>query len=472
MLQWLNMKTLKLQTQPRPQQVVAVESVFEVYRRVFYAGFFEQLNEQLGIKVAKRIFSWSVVIYGMILQRLDDKGTLHVTVSRLIPCLKKFSDHKRVREETVSANPGGFSKARGILPMSVVENSFDHLFETLHSEAEGVVGGHSAFLLDGSTVTLQPTPELLEAYPPAANQHGVSHWPIMRVVVAHDLRTGLASRPAWGPACGPEAVSEQMLTAKLIPELPAGSAIVADSNFGTFAIAYQATQVGHPMVVRLTEVRAQALGGLGLNCGTDQKVLWKPSRSDRRTHPDLPADAQISGRLIVRRIEQNGKPAKLYLFTTCEEPADDIVTLYGCRWNIETDLRSLKRTVRLQTLSSKTPAMVAKELVVGVAAYNLVITFMEAAARLAGLEPRELSFSYAQDHVYTSLPALMTAASTEESKEGLQRLLRQIASCKLPKRRKRRSYPRKIWLRRRSFPTYPTKRRAKQGDDMQPPAKK
>jgi putative transposase len=454
------MKTLKIQTQPTTQETVPVESIFEVYQRVFYAGFYEQLSLQLKVKTAKRIFNWAVVIYGMIMQRLDDKGTQHATVARLIPCLNKFSDHKRVTEKTVSTNPGGFNRARGSLPMSVMERSFDHLFETLNSEAGCVVDGRQAFLLDGSTLTLPNSPELLEAYPPASNQHGFSHWPLMRVLVAHNLRTGLASRPAWGP----KAVSEQMLTAQMIPRLPAGAAIVADSNFGTFAVAYQATQAAHPVVVRLTEVRALALGGLGLNCGFDHKVLWKPSKCDRKNHPDLPADAHISGRLIVRRIEQNGKPAKLYLFATCEEPADEIVTIYARRWNIETDLRSLKRTVRLQTLNSRTPDMVAKELVAGVAAYNLVHAFMEAAAREAGIEPRELSFSYSQDHVYASLPALMNAASPDETRALLQQLLRQIAACKLPKRKKRRSYPRKIWLRRSSFPKYPTKRRVEQND--------
>ena len=461
------MKILKIQTQtqqPMTQETVPIETVFEVYQRVLHAGFFQQLSLQLGIKTAKKIFNWGVVIYGMILQRLDDKGTQHATLTRLIPCLNKFSDHKRVTEKTVSENPGGFNRARGSLPMSVMESSFDHLFETLHREYGGALDGRPAFLLDGSTLTLPSSPELLKAYPPASNQHGFSHWPLMRVLVAHDLRTGLASRPAWGPACGSTAVSEQMLTAQLIPRLPAGVVLVADSNFGTFAVAQQATQAGHPIVVRLTEVRAQALGGLGLNCGVDQKVLWKPSKWDRKSHPDLPADAQISGRLIVRRIEQNGKASKLYLFTTCEEPADEIVAIYARRWNIETDLRSLKRTVRLQTLNSKSVDMAGKELVAGVAAYNLVHAFMEAAAREAGLEPRELSFSYAQDHVFASLPALMDATSPDETREQLQRLLRNIAACKLPERKKRRSYPRKIWLRRSSFPKYPTKRRVVKND--------
>ncbi len=161
----------------------------------------------------------------------------------------------------------------------------------------------------------------------------------------------------------------------------------------------------------------------------------------------------------MQRIEQNGKPVKLYIFTTREDPIDEILALYGQRWYVETDLRSLKRTVRLHALNSETPDMVAKELVLGVAAYNLVHTFMEAAAKKAGLEPRELSFSRAQDYVYAAMPILLRTTSPSEIEEQLQQLLRLVASCKLPKRKKRRSYPRKIWIRGRTFPTYQNKRK-------------
>ena len=82
--------------------------------------------------------------------------------------------------------------------MRVVEESFDHLFESLYAGEDNAQEGSATFLLDGSGLTLEPTPELLKAYPPARNQHGASHWPIMRVVVAHDVKTGLAS-PALGP---------------------------------------------------------------------------------------------------------------------------------------------------------------------------------------------------------------------------------------------------------------------------------
>ena len=80
----------------------------------------------------------------------------------------------------------------------------------------------------------------------------------------------------------------------------------------------------------------------------------------------------IRGRLIVGQVEgQNGKVVELYLFTTLEEPLEKLVELYGRRWNIELDIRSLKQTLRLHSLSSQSPQGVAKELLMAIAGYNL-----------------------------------------------------------------------------------------------------
>jgi transposase len=59
----------------------------------------------------------------------------------------------------------------------------------------------------------------------------------------------------------------------------------------------------------------------------------------------MPADARIEGRLIVVRPEDMKED--LYLFTTLDEPTEQVIALYKERWNIETDLRSLKEQVRL-----------------------------------------------------------------------------------------------------------------------------
>jgi len=67
------------------------------------------------------------------------------------------------------------------------------------------------------------SPALCERYPPGSNQHGEGHWPVLRVLVAHDLQTGLAMRPEWGAMYGPDAVSEQNLLDTAIHRLPSGS---------------------------------------------------------------------------------------------------------------------------------------------------------------------------------------------------------------------------------------------------------
>jgi hypothetical protein len=312
--------------------------------------------------------------------------------------------------------------------------------------------GCRAFLLDGSSLDLPATPELLQAYPPAQNQHGAAHWPVVRIVVAHDVISGMAMPPSWGPMYGDQAVSEQQLAATGIGQLPAGSVVVGDRNFGVFSTAYDAHQRGYPVVLRLTDVRARYLLKGKLPQQTDQWVDWTPSRWDRKQHPYLPPEACVRGRVIACPVTHRGQTIQLYFFTSLELPPEQIVTLYGYRWNIETDLRSLKQTVHLHSLTARSLDMVAKELLLGVAAYNLVRGTIYAAARVAGMDPRQLSFSRVQDVINACLPNLAAATSQEAYQRVLDRMLRRAAQCKLPQRPYRPSYPRAVWPRRSNFP--------------------
>ncbi len=126
--------------------------------------------------------------------------------------------------------------------------------------------------------------------------------------------------------------------------------------------------------------------------------------------------------------------------------------MYKLRWNIETDLRSLKRTVGLQQLSSKSPDLVEKELLLAVSAYNLVRAVMCLAARRAGVQPRQLSFSFVQTVVEAALPGLDSATTESEYGLRLERMLCYAAQGKLPNRSGKRSYPREVWGRGGQFP--------------------
>src|SRR5437868_5357739 len=90
--------------------------------------------------------------------------------------------------------------------------------------------GHTGIV--SSSLSLVHRPELVAHFPPQANQHGPSHWPTLRFVVAHELSSGAASRPEWGAMSGPDAVSETALSRPLLRRLPGPAVIVGDRNFG------------------------------------------------------------------------------------------------------------------------------------------------------------------------------------------------------------------------------------------------
>jgi hypothetical protein len=395
-------------------------------------------------------------------QRLQGAAPLEAAVLDLLQDLPACfwpSPCKRVRDwqqsgKPVSGNTAAYNQARQKLPSPVVEQSCDHIFDQLMARMapDCAPVSRQAFVLDGSSMRLAYSPALAERFPPCSNQHGESHWPVIRVLVAHDLQTGLAMRPHWGSMYGTDAVSEQSLLDSAIGRLPAGATVIGDSNFGVFSVAWAATQKGYPVLLRLTSLRAECLAGEALKDGIDRQVKWKPSRADRKSHPELPPDACIRGRLMVCRVQpDNGSdPFLLAFFTTLPDSAEEILKLYGQRWNIETDLRTLKSQLRMEQLSCATSEMAAKEIEMAIAAYNLVRAVICLAAQQSGLPPRDYSFTRAARIVQSFAPKIASANGTEAQRH-FDRMMYFLQQAKLP-HRKRKPYPRGVWGTGEKYP--------------------
>jgi len=457
-----------------PEPAAGQRKIFNWFGRTLPQSFFESLKRDLKIVENSCIFTLPVTIWLMILQRLSQKGTLATAVSELVhgngrdllePC-------KKALENNISAGTGAYSQARQRVPTDAVRRVAERTFEHLHEIAPWAGLRGRLFVLDGSSIRLSNTPALTKVYPPAENQYGESHWPVMRVAVMHHVVTGLAMAPQFGldhqrgpgvdlildkltcastPVVnGPDAVSEQGLAEALIDRLPALSVLIGDRNFGTFSVAWRAHSGGHSTLVRLTEQRARRLNGGELTQDSDRKVRWVPSPEDRRAHPDLPADAGIEGRLIVSRPE--GAQETLYLFTTLEEAAEQVVPLYKERWNIETDLRSLKEQVRLHTIPARSPDLVASELLIAIAGYNLIRAVMTEAAQQIDIDPRRLSFSRSREAVHAFARAVAHVETPEKFEYHWRLLMRSLTQCKLPKRN-RPPAPRVVWPKPHGFPT-------------------
>jgi hypothetical protein len=436
-------------TSPNPLQLL------RLFQKVAPAHFFNELCQKHGYGFRQGVYTPMVVVWLMIWQRLSGNHGLAGAVQYLLNggAQDLLNDCKRCTRDEVSAAPGGYCQARQKLPKLIVSEVTDRIVEQLRPEMqEGWKGlKRPVFVVDGSTLPLQHSAGLVKEFPPGSNQHGENHWPVMQIVVFHDVFSGLALRPSWGPMYGDGAVSEQALAGQALGRVPADGVMLGDGNFGIFDFAYKVQQSQRKSILRLTQARARKILGSELIEGTDQKVVWKVSRWDRAAHPELPEESSVEGRLIV--CANPSRPGELlYLFTTLDLPAGEIVEIYGLRWNVETDLRSLKRMVGLQQISSKSVEMVEKELLLAIGAYNLVRAVMCLAARRANLTPRQLSFSFVQTVVEAALPGLDNAASEEEYQQRMDRLLRFAAQGKLPKRSRRRLYPRAVWGRGGQYP--------------------
>jgi hypothetical protein len=155
---------------------------------------------------------------------------------------------------------------------------------------------------------------------------------------------------------------------------------------------------------------------------------------------------------MAARIGRGKSKQWLFVFTTAPLTGDQVVALYGQRWKIETDLRSLKQTARLQRVAVRSSDMLEKELLAAVLAYNLVRALMIEAARRAHVDPRQLSFTRAYNLVEIGIERMLLAGSVEEQQRIMERIVAEIGRRLLPHREKRRSYPRAVWGRGERYP--------------------
>ena len=430
-------------------------SLQSLFIEVAPKSFFVELCRKHGLSGRKGIYTTDVVIWMMMRQHLGGKATLSAAVQALAAEQPKvLGDCKRVREGAIASGTSSYSEARKKLPNELVVEVTDPLFQQLeHLMQEGWKGlKRPIFIVDGTTCRLQSGASLRKNFPAGRNQHGNNHWPMLRVVGFHEAFSGVAMRPNWGPLYGKRAVSEQALAIARLGHLPADAVVLGDINFGIFRFAWHVRHSGRAMIVRLQLARARKLLQQEPRAGMDQAVAWTPSRADRKGLPGLAEDAHVPGRVLVFQ-HPHKVQERICVFTDLDLPAEEILSIYGLRWNIEGDLRTLKQTLELQQLSSKSVGMMEKELLMVLSAYNLVRAAICLAARQAQLEPRQLSFSQAQDVVLAALPNLERAENDEDFTVQIERMLHRIARCKLPQRRKPRTYPRRIWGRGGKFPT-------------------
>jgi hypothetical protein len=261
------------------------------------------------------------------------------------------------------------------------------------------------------------------------------------------LSSGAVLDAAMGDYKG-KGSGEQALLRTLLDVLESGDVMLGDAFYATYFLLAELLLRGvealfeqHGSRKRSTDFR------LGRKLGSRDHLitLTKP-----KIRPQWMTAAQYESApeaLTVREFEIGGK----VLMTTmiCPKTVSKIAlkNLYQSRWQVELDIRNIKITLGMETLSCKTPEMGEKEMWVYLLAYNLIRLIMAQSALLADVLPRSLSFK----HTLQLWLAWSGSLITVEDQDDIEKLLVMVAEQSVGNR-PGRIEPRAIKRRPKPYP--------------------
>ena len=430
------------------QELLSEEELFSTFELVRKLSPEHELL-RLGPLGPTAVYTTLVTLWMLTMQRLNG-GTSMAAVVKVVQtyCTNLLPNNKRVRDGTLSKSTSAYSEARKRLPMEAVECFANSVCDSLVERTPSWFGNQRAYLIDGTTITFLPTSALTKAFPPATNQLGVTVWPVMLLLVAHELQSGCALIPEIGAMYGEDNTSEAKQAKAIAKRIPARSIVMADANFGIFSVCHAMIRAEHDIVFRLTKSRYKSLRREAelmdeTETSTRHQLQWLPSAKDRRKNPEIPTDAVLEVILHQIQLETGGH---LMLVTTPRYSSEQAADAYSCRYDVEHDIRDWKVTLKLEDIRATSEEMVRKEILCSVVAYNLVLEFRREAAKIAKLPPRRLSFT----GVWNTFEIYLLHQPPCIATDWLQRYenaLKVASKDKLPNR-PGRSFPRKAHPRR------------------------
>jgi hypothetical protein len=343
-----------------------------------------------------------------------------------------------------SVSTGAYCRARARLPLQMMTALTRASGRALCERAKSGWRwrGRQVKLADGTGISMPDTPANQGCFPqPSSQAQGVG-FPLARLVGVICLSTGAILEAAIGPHSS-KGRSELDLFRSLLAALSPGDMLLADALYCNYFLIARCRPPALTCCSSNT-VRVSLIFAAANPSASGHQVHWhKPkirpnwmSREQYRAFPDqvLVREVRVGGRILVTTLLKPRAVSKRELHK-----------LYERRWNIELDLRCIKTTLRMETLSCKTPEMAQKELWVYLLAYNLIRVLMAQAAHAAGVQPRELSFKHTVQ-IWTAWTSQTLAALATRHHLELFRLIAQLRVANRPKRvepraRKRRPKP-------------------------------
>jgi len=411
----------------------------------------QSINEQLNdVTFRARVFSPDVTVFAFLSQVLGQDQSCQAAVAQVI------AQNAKQEKAILSANTSAYCQARARLPEALLSNLAKESAKDLEEQArpEWLWRGRHIKIPDGTTVSMPDTSENQAAYSQHPSQKPGIGFPIARLVGVFSLATGALLDLAITSWSGKK-TGEHALLRQLMHVFQSGDIVLRDAYYASFFLIAMFIKMQVDVVFPIHACRGYDFRR-GARLGKrDHLVQWKKPRKpewmDEQTYAEFPDNITIREGAITDA-KRGYRTKRRILVTTLinskQVTLQDLVELYGYRWFVELDLRSIKEIMNMDILRSKTPMMVHKEIWAHILAYNLIRKIMIQAAVIHQRNPREMSFKLALQMVF----AFRQTGIFSERDEKIYAYFTEAITHKVVGNRSSRSEPRMVKRRPKAFP--------------------
>lgn len=369
---------------------------------------------------------------------LFTQEALRVVLQKLVHGLRLFWPDPGI----VLASKSAISQARYRLGARPVVALFHRLCRPL---ATAQTPGAFRFSLrlvaiDGCVEDVPDSPANVRAFGRHQSDRGASAFPQVQGVYLSECETHAVLDAGFWPCH----TSERVGALRLLRSVCAGMLLLLDRGFYSFEMLKRARERGAHVLARVPAcVTLQARQRLP--DGSYWAYIY-PADPQRRRRGD-----HLLVRVIVYTLTDPARPGHgethrlvTTLLDAQEAPALELICAYHQRWEIELAIDEIDTHQRLvqHPLRSQRPVGVIQELYGLLVAHYAVRAIMADAAAQAEIAPTSLSFVQSVELIRVAIDDFQLVAPADHVRL-YQRLLRDIAACRLPPRA-RRTNPRVV----------------------------
>jgi len=393
-----------------------------------------------------RIYTDIVVFWAFLGQVLSEDMSCKKAVSRVRQWFRR-----RGRKEP-AADTASYCEARMRLPVEMLRATNAHLVDQLDRELpqDSTWRGFHVYAEDGTSVQAPDTVANQEVFPQPSSQAEGCGFPAVGLVGLVNLGHGGLKDFSCDQADGSEHKGHQ----ENLVHLSYGDLLIGDRLYSSYEII--AGLMSKEVAYGKIDFRK------GKKIAKNQRLVkWeKPRQQSPKSLLGKEEWEALPNELEIRLIktmgpDRDGKKRTLYVISTLLHvdlyPAEEILSLYAHRWEIEMNFRDIKTTMKMEMLRTKSPAMIKKEILMFMIAYNAIRLLMLKAGNLAGVNHRRISFKATLQILDESRVNFVDIACHRKLRETERHALLSEIADHVVKERPGRNEPRKKKLRPKAY---------------------